>query len=38
MHRDTQWEEFMKYALEMASGAMIHVPSFKKFGSAIQKL
>jgi hypothetical protein len=28
----------MKYAVEMVSGAMIHVPSFIKIGSAIQKL
>jgi hypothetical protein len=28
----------MKYAVEMGSGAMIHVPSFVKIGSGIQKL
>jgi hypothetical protein len=28
----------MKYAVEMGSGAMLYVPSFIKFGSAIQKL
>jgi hypothetical protein len=28
----------MKYAAEMGSGAMIYIPSFIKFGSAIQKL
>jgi hypothetical protein len=28
----------MKYAIEMGSGAMIHIPSFIKVGSGIQKL
>jgi hypothetical protein len=28
----------MKYAIEMGSGAMIHIPSFMKIGSGIQKL
>jgi hypothetical protein len=28
----------MKYAVEMRSGAMIHIPSFMKIGSGIQKL
>jgi hypothetical protein len=28
----------MKYAVEMGSGAMIHIPSFVKIGSDIQKL
>jgi hypothetical protein len=28
----------MKYAVEMASGAIICIPSFIKFGSGIQKL
>jgi hypothetical protein len=28
----------MKYAVEVDSGAMVYVPSFKKFGSGIQKL
>jgi hypothetical protein len=28
----------MKYAVEMGSGAMIYVPSFIKFGSAVQNL
>jgi hypothetical protein len=28
----------MKYAVEMASGAMMYIPSFIKIGSAIQKL
>jgi hypothetical protein len=28
----------MEYAVEMGSGAMIHIPSFIKIGSAIQKL
>jgi hypothetical protein len=32
------WEEFMKYATEMGSGALIYIPSFIKSGSAIQKL
>jgi hypothetical protein len=27
----------MKYAIEMGSSAMIYIPSFIKFGSAIQK-
>jgi hypothetical protein len=28
----------MKYAAEMGSGAMIHIPSFIKTGSSVQKL
>jgi hypothetical protein len=28
----------MKYAVEMASGAMIYIPSFIKIASGIQKL
>jgi hypothetical protein len=28
----------MKYAVEMGSGAMIYIPSFIKYGSAIHKL
>jgi hypothetical protein len=28
----------MKYSVEMVSGAMIHIPSFIKSGSDIQKL
>jgi hypothetical protein len=28
----------MKYAVEMGSGAMIHIPGFIKTGSGIQKL
>jgi hypothetical protein len=28
----------MKYAVDMASGAMIYIPSFMKSGSGIQKL
>jgi hypothetical protein len=37
-HTD-KWEGFMKYAVEMGSGAMIYtyIPSFIKTGSAIQK-
>jgi hypothetical protein len=31
------WEGFMKYAVEMFSGAMIYIPSFIKIGSGIQK-
>jgi hypothetical protein len=31
-------EEFLKYAIEMGSGAMIYLPRFIKIGSAIQKL
>jgi hypothetical protein len=29
---------FMKYAVEMGSGAMIYIPSFVKNGSGIQTL
>jgi hypothetical protein len=29
---------FMKYAVEIASGAIIYIPSFIKIGSGIQKL
>jgi hypothetical protein len=32
------WELLLKYAIEMGSGAMIHIPSFIKIGSAIQRL
>jgi hypothetical protein len=28
----------MKYAVEMGSGAMIHIPSFIKMGSGIQQI
>jgi hypothetical protein len=28
----------MQYAVEMGSGAMIHIPSFIKIGSCTQKL
>jgi hypothetical protein len=28
----------MDYAIEMGSGALIYIPSFKKIGSAIQKI
>jgi hypothetical protein len=28
----------MKYAIEMGSDAMIHIPSFIKIGSGVQKL
>jgi hypothetical protein len=31
-------EGFMKYAVEMGSGAVIYLPSFIKIGSGIQKL
>jgi hypothetical protein len=31
-------EGFMKYAVEMGSGAMMYTPSFMKFVSTIQKL
>jgi hypothetical protein len=34
----TDWEEFMKYAVEMGSDTMIFIPSFIKIGSSIQKL
>jgi hypothetical protein len=29
---------FMKYAVEMGSGAIIYIPSFIKIGSGIQKV
>jgi hypothetical protein len=32
------WEGFMKYTVEVGSGAMIHIPSFIKIGSGIRKL
>jgi hypothetical protein len=32
------WEGFVKFTVEMASGAMIYIPSFIKVGSGIQKL
>jgi hypothetical protein len=32
------WEEFMKYAVEIGSGAMIYIPNFVKIGSGIAKL
>jgi hypothetical protein len=31
-------EEFMKYAAEMDSGAMVYTPGFVKISSGIQKL
>jgi hypothetical protein len=31
-------EGFIKYAVEMGSGAMIQIPRFLKIGSGIQKL
>jgi hypothetical protein len=31
-------EGIYKYAVEMGSGSMIHIPRFIKIGSAIQKL
>jgi hypothetical protein len=35
-HTDTDWwEGFMKYAVEMGSGAMIYIPSLIKIGSTI---
>jgi hypothetical protein len=38
-HRHTDWwEGFMKYAVEMGSGAMIDIPSFIKISSGIRKL
>jgi hypothetical protein len=36
-HTDLR-EGFMKYAFEMGSDAMMHIPSFIEIGSAIQKL
>jgi hypothetical protein len=35
-HTD-RWEGFMKYAVEMDSGAKIYIPSVIKIGSAIQR-
>jgi hypothetical protein len=32
------WEGFMKYAVEVGSGAMIYIPSSIKIGSGILKL
>jgi hypothetical protein len=32
------WERYMKYDMEIGSGAMIYMPSFIKIGSGIQKL
>jgi hypothetical protein len=37
-YKHTDWREgFMKYAVEMGSGAIIYIPSFIKTGSAFQK-
>jgi hypothetical protein len=36
-HTDS-WEGFMKYAVEMGSGAVIYISSFIKAGSGIQML
>jgi hypothetical protein len=33
-----RWEELMKYATEMSSGAITYIPSFRKIGSGVQKL
>jgi hypothetical protein len=39
MHIDTQSDgDFMKYAIEMGSGAMKYITSFIQTGSAIEKL
>jgi hypothetical protein len=32
-----QWKRFINYAIEMGSGAMIHMPSYIKTGSNFQK-
>jgi hypothetical protein len=32
------WEGFFKYTIEIGSDAVIHMPSFIKIGSGIQKL
>jgi hypothetical protein len=32
------WDEFMKYAVEMSSAAMIYISNFIKIGSGIQNL
>jgi hypothetical protein len=38
-YRHTErWEGFMKYAVEMGSGAMIYILSFKKIGSATRNV
>jgi hypothetical protein len=36
-HTD-RWKEFMKYAVEMDSGAIVYMQSFIKIGSDIQRL
>jgi hypothetical protein len=33
-----KWEGFMKYAVEMGSGAIIYIPSFIKISSIIRRL
>jgi hypothetical protein len=39
IHTETDWwEGFMKFAVEMGSGAMIYIPSFIKIGPGIEKL
>jgi hypothetical protein len=39
IYRHTDWwEGFMKYVVEMGSGAMIYIPSFIKIGLGIQGL
>jgi hypothetical protein len=38
-YRHTElWEEFMKYAVEIGSGAVIYITSFIKISSVIQML
>jgi hypothetical protein len=38
VYRHTDWwEGFMKYVVEMGSGAVIYIPSFIKNGSGIQE-
>jgi hypothetical protein len=38
-YRDTdRWEGFIKYAVEMGSGAMMYIPNFIKTGSGIHEL
>jgi hypothetical protein len=38
MRTQTDGVGFMKYAVEMGSGAMMYIPSFIKIDSGIQKL
>jgi hypothetical protein len=37
IQKQTWWEGFMKYVVEMGSGAMIYIPSLINIGSGIIK-